>query len=45
MSVWVSVTAVAALVFVAVRRMLERGGRPPRRDHDWGDWPPDQMAP
>lgn len=43
MILWLSVLGVFVLTAVAVARVLARGERK-RRDTDWGDWPPDQMA-
>jgi hypothetical protein len=40
---WLSVLGVCLLTAIAVTRMLDRAQRA-RRDADWGDWPPDQMA-
>lgn len=44
MIIWLSVLGAVVLTALAVARMLDRA-RVRRRDPDWGDWPPDQMAP
>ncbi len=44
MILWASVAGAIALTAGAVARLLGRA-RPRRHDPDWGDWPPDQMAP
>jgi hypothetical protein len=44
-SLWISLFAAAVVLFFAVSHMLRHGERVRRHDADWGDWPPDQMAP
>lgn len=49
MILWLSVLGACVLTAIAVARMLDRAERRHarhlgRRDPDWGDWPPDQMA-
>lgn len=44
MILWLSVLGVCVLTGVAVARWLDRSDRR-AHDTDWGDWPPDQMAP
>ncbi len=45
MIVLLSVIGALAAVAMAARRMWGRSEDSAPHDPDWGDWPPDQMAP
>ncbi len=41
----IALSVIGAVVAVVLAVVSWWPGRPRRRrDHDWGDWPPDQMA-
>lgn len=46
--IWVRLVAAAAVLLVAIRTIVgSRRPAPPdpgRGEHQWGDWPPDQMS-
>jgi hypothetical protein len=43
---WLSFLGAVAVTAIAIVRLVHvRRSRPGRRDPDWGDWPPDHMAP
>jgi hypothetical protein len=45
MIAWLSLVGAVAVTTGAALRLWLRPPPRPTRDTDWGDWPPDQMAP